>query len=299
MEDNESREPTREEIVEKWRSRQRQDSKEETSTTGEIQPKTLGTIVSETFQVYGRGFLKLIVIVAIVEAIVYAVGWLWAMSIIMPTGSASPAALIAGAVVVLILSGVTYLWMQGALIHIISALNLQVKSSLSSAMLTAWRSLARMVGAALVIFLIVALAFLAIFFIGMIPILGFILVLIIFPVGIYFAVRWAFVLQAVLIEGTGPMQALSRSSELVKGEWWRTFGILFVIGVISGVIGYALSSALLFVPIAGPIIATIISTPIAIIGYTLLYYDLRARYEHVSIERASTELGVIVNRQPD
>ena len=276
-----------------------QQPEEKTGTTVEIQPKTLGIIIRETFEVYGRGFLKLIAIVAIVEAIAYTAGWLWAMSIIMPTGGMSSAALIVGAVVVVILSVIAYLWMQGALIHLISALNLQVDNSLVSAMRTAWQRLARMVGAALVIFLIVAAASLAVFLIGWIPFLGIILIIIIFPVGIYFAVRWAFILQAVLIEGASPTEALSRSSELVEGEWWRTFGILFVIGIISAGIGYALSFALIFAPVAGPIIAIIISTPIAIIGYTLLYYDLRARYARVSLDRAAAELGIVVNRQPE
>ena len=244
------------------------------TTTEVIQPKTLSAIISETFRVYGRGFLKFIAIVTIVEAILYVLGWLWAMEIIVPPSGVVPsAALIVGAVVVAVLSVIVYLWMQGALIHLASALNLRVKSEISGAMRTALKRLAAMIGATLVLCLVVVGVSLVVFFLLLIPFLGIIAAIVLVPVGMYFMVRWAFILQAVLVEGSGPVLALSRSSDLVKDNWWRTFGILFVIGVIAGVISFVLTLVLFFVPVVGPIIAAIISTPIAVIGYTLLYYD--------------------------
>lgn len=261
-----------------------------------LQSKGLGAIISQTFGVYGRGFLKLIAIVAIVEAILYVAGWLWGVSILTTGGS--PVFAIIGALIVLVLSVIAYLWMQGALIHIISGLNLRLESGIGHAMRTAWRRLARMIGAVLLLFLIGAAFYAVSFLFMMIPFLGIIAAIILVPIGVYLAVRWAFVLQAVVIEGTGPGRALSRSSELVQDNWWRVFGILLVLGIIAGVIGLALSWALAFVPYAGPIIASIISTPIAIIGYTLLYYDLRAREAQCSIDNAAAELGIYVSDTP-
>jgi len=261
-----------------------------------LQSKGLGAIISQTFGVYGRGFLKLIAIVAIVEAILYVAGWLWGVSIL--TSGASAAATIVGALIVLILLVIAYLWMQGALIHLISGLNLGLKSGIGHAMHTAWRRLARMIGAVLLLLLIGAAFYAVSFLFMMIPILGIVAAIILTPVGIYFAVRWAFVLQAVVIEDTGPRQALSRSSELVENNWWRVFGILLVLGIIAGVIGLALTWVLTFVPYVGPIIAGRISTPIAIIGYTLLYYDLRAREARCSIGDAAAELGIHVSDAP-
>ena len=49
------------------------------------------------------------------------------------------------------------------------------------------------------------------------------------PFAIYFVTRWGFYAQAVLIEGTSATNALKRSRELVRGTWWRVFGIMLAI----------------------------------------------------------------------
>ena len=51
------------------------------------------------------------------------------------------------------------------------------------------------------------------------------LVLLVVP-GVYLAVRWYLVPQAVVIDGARGLRALRRSGELVQGFWWRTFGLL-------------------------------------------------------------------------
>jgi hypothetical protein len=53
------------------------------------------------------------------------------------------------------------------------------------------------------------------------------LLLLVLP-GIYVAVRWYFVPQAVVIDGAHGAAALTRSSQLVQGTWWRTFGLIVV-----------------------------------------------------------------------
>ena len=47
--------------------------------------------------------------------------------------------------------------------------------------------------------------------------------------GIYLFVRWFFVPQAVVIENARGWQALVRSSGVVQGFWWRTFGLVILI----------------------------------------------------------------------
>ena len=42
---------------------------------------------------------------------------------------------------------------------------------------------------------------------------------------IYVGVRWVFCSLAALLEGKSAIQALKRSGELVKGGWWRVFGM--------------------------------------------------------------------------
>ena len=115
-----------------------------------------------------------------------------------------------------------------------------------------------------------------------------------------------------------------RSSELVKGTWWRVFGITLAILLLALVIQTILQFSLLFVfgvtqAIGGQgdllemlqrmivpelttwdglatyvihqfinIVVTSLTLPIAIIGFTLLYFDLRIRKEGFDIEMRVT-----------
>ena len=49
-------------------------------------------------------------------------------------------------------------------------------------------------------------------------------VLLVIP-GIYLAVRLFFVPQTVVIERARGLDALRASSDIVRGFWWRTFGL--------------------------------------------------------------------------
>ena len=148
------------------------------------------------------------------------------------------------------------------------------------------------------------------------------------PFAIYFAVRWGFYAQAVLIEETSATNALRRSSELVKGTWWRVFGILFAIFLLAFMIqtilqfsllfGFGLTQAIsgeggvlkmlerLFIPelttwdgLVNYIIQSFINSvvtslmlPVGIIGSTLLYFDQRIRKEGFDIEMRVTDTTV-------
>ncbi len=47
--------------------------------------------------------------------------------------------------------------------------------------------------------------------------------------GLFFMVRWALVAPAVVIEHQGPLKCLGRSDELVKGNSWPVFFVIFAI----------------------------------------------------------------------
>ncbi len=117
--------------------------------------------------------------------------------------------------------------------------------------------------------------------------LGMVITIIGIPFAIYFGIRWIFIWQAVMVEGVGARDALSRSSEAVKGDWWRVLGIAIVVGIIVWVIGFVVG----LIPTVGSTIGVILSTPIGIIGATLLYYDLRVRKQGYSLETLATELN--------
>jgi hypothetical protein len=106
--------------------------------------------------------------------------------------------------------------------------------------------------------------------------------------GIYLAIRWYFVPQAVVIEGARGAGALTRSAQIVQGHWWRTFGLVLLANIAIVIPGLIL--VLPFAAIAestdravwqlvGSTIATSITTPFVALFSTLLYYDLRARVE--------------------
>ena len=106
------------------------------------------------------------------------------------------------------------------------------------------------------------------------------LVLIPFALVIYLAVRWGFFNQTVNIQGATRWSALDASARLVRDNWWRVLGIMLVVTLIQlGPVLIASSSAaappLVEATVTG--LATALVLPFAIIGQTLLYYDLNAR----------------------
>ncbi len=69
---------------------------------------------------------------------------------------------------------------------------------------------------------------------------GFGLVLCVLP-GVFVAVAFWLYLAAIFFDEKGGVDALSRSYELVKGNWWVTFGLALVIGIIGAIIGLVLN----------------------------------------------------------
>ena len=104
--------------------------------------------------------------------------------------------------------------------------------------------------------------------------------------GVYLAVRWFFVPQTVVIDAARGPDALTRSSEVVRGFWWRTFGLVVLINLAVAIPAFVLSAP--FTAIAtstdeavwaliGSIVAESVTAPFAALFSTLLYYDLKAR----------------------
>lgn len=139
------------------------------------------------------------------------------------------------------------------------------------------------------------------------------------PFSIYFAVRWGFVFEVLLLEKTNVRNSFKRSSELVRGTWWRVFGMFVLILLLSVAILYifeiSLGSIFILAKAAGgtdfkeliqwsvmeedlgssnlifyaimtctDLILKTLIFPIWVIGITLLYFDLRIRKEGFDIE---------------
>ena len=111
------------------------------------------------------------------------------------------------------------------------------------------------------------------------------------PWAIQRAVRWLFVEQAIIIDGSTASESLSRSADAVLGRWWRTLGVGLVIAIIvtvpASIIAGAFSLAPVFV--AGTVNSAVnaLVLPFAITCMTLLYMDLQVRKE--SDERTASD----------
>ncbi len=149
---------------------------------------------------------------------------------------------------------------------------------------------------------LVALMFLAwfiAFFIGLLLIVVWIGVLVL---GVWLGVRWSLAVAAMMAEDIGPIRGLGRSWRLVGGMWWRSFGILLVIGILQTIITYAfyafvllLSAAistgnlqLAVISVATTLLGALIN-PILPIGITLLYFDLRVRKEGLDLDQLAQQ----------
>ncbi|MFF3890146.1 hypothetical protein [Streptomyces sp. NPDC001914] len=63
--------------------------------------------------------------------------------------------------------------------------------------------------------------------------LALLLLLIAAPLTLWLLVRFSFAPAAAVLEGASPVTALRRSARLVRGAWWRTFGITLLAALIT------------------------------------------------------------------
>jgi hypothetical protein len=128
---------------------------------------------------------------------------------------------------------------------------------------------------------------------------------------IFLGVKWSVTFAAIVSERAGPFSAIGRSWELTRGHWWRTFGTLLVVGLISLVLYVAVVAGL------GGAIATsdnmseftyaTLTTALTVILFailyplvasiiTVIYYDLRVRNEGFDLQLLAEGVGADVSR---
>lgn len=130
---------------------------------------------------------------------------------------------------------------------------------------------------------------------GLLVVIGFLLVV---P-GIYLMVALAFCFYPVVLENKGSLESLAESRVLVRGSWWRTAGILTVIGIILLcaylIIGFIASLFFFASPgqslggsagpfvlfldnVIGPIVNAVFA-PLSYAMFMVVYFDLKLRRE--------------------
>jgi hypothetical protein len=112
--------------------------------------------------------------------------------------------------------------------------------------------------------------------------------------GIYIGVRLCVSIEALVVEGRRGTQAMGRSWELVGGHWWHAFGTLLVawlvIGVVNSLITLPFGEASWLVQGLVAALATVVTLPYGVLVGVLLYLDLRARKEALTLERLRADL---------
>jgi hypothetical protein len=102
--------------------------------------------------------------------------------------------------------------------------------------------------------------------------------------GVFVAVSWYFVAQAVVVDGARGFAALARSGELVRGNWWRALatGLVFniavaipstVVNIVFELAGRAANAEA--VVVLGDIVYQAFALPFVAVGATLFYLQLR------------------------
>ena len=125
---------------------------------------------------------------------------------------------------------------------------------------------------------------------------------------VYAYTAFALAPPAIVLERQGVVAALRRSRALVKGAWWRTFGILLLVNIIAGVLANILSIPFqlvaygvawvtghgldiyalepLLVTAVGSVVASAVTWPFTAVATALLYVDRRMRREALDLELA-------------
>ncbi|WP_318207160.1 oxidoreductase [Streptomyces sp. SJL17-1] len=76
------------------------------------------------------------------------------------------------------------------------------------------------------------------------PLTLFLMALATLPFALWIWVKFSLAPAAAVMEGQGPVASMRRSSQLVRGDWWRVFGCLLAAAVMASVVGMVIQQLL-------------------------------------------------------
>jgi hypothetical protein len=255
-----------------------------------LRPLEIGDILDETFRIYRRHFwlfAGISVILAIPSAALTAfVYGLLANFLQLANTNQTPDA--TGLVTALLVYVVGYLFLLLLAPFTYGTVIYAVCESALGHPVTIWGALGGVVRRYFAILGYVAL-------IALMWVVGFCL----FPLVIWVQVGWSVVLPVMFIERAGLGGAMSRSWHLVQGRWWRTFLILFLVGLLYTVVQVSLAGFLglanglltivvsqyiaLAIGQGASILVSSLAIPVLQIAIVLVYFDLRVRKEALDL----------------
>jgi hypothetical protein len=270
-----------------------------------LRPRRVGEILDAAIKIYlanARTLMGLAAAVVIPVQVVIAIVYLSTFSAgsdvpggsfaisLHPQPAQDPAARAGASVVVSLLSLVVAAFVTAASVKAVSDAYLGHPPAIGTSLRYALRRLLAVLGCELLRVLGLIVAFVAL----IVP-------------GVWLYGRWSVALPALLVERTGPVSALRRSSRLVKGRWWPSAGVLIVSSVMAAIVGGALSALLIglaslpsqpslglavLVTTLSGVVTGVITQPFTATVTTILYYDLRVRREAYDLQVLADQLGL-------
>lgn len=116
-------------------------------------------------------------------------------------------------------------------------------------------------------------------------VVGFILIVV--P-GLILITIWSVAAPVVVLERPGVFAALGRSSELVRGNGWQVFGVIFVlfflILIVSSAVELAADSAGTAAGLVARVVIGVLTGPLSALAQAVLYFDLRGAHSSSTME---------------
>ncbi len=260
---------------------------------GHLRPLGLGEILDRAFALYRGHFVTLFTTAGLgILPMMLFMGIVFPLGGVTENDPAAAAAMGGGMLLVfpVIVAATVAMW--GALTHQLSRAYLGGEISVGDGYRVGFRRFFPLLGAGILAMMAVMVG----------------LVLCIVP-GVLAMIALFAIVPAVVLEGRGPVEALSRSHQLSRGAWGTIFLTFLVILLIAyapamavgmvGMIGMlAAGAAESEAAMAGAMVGyqvlnlfvSALTTPFLVAGIVLLYYDRRVRSEALDLELAADAL---------
>lgn len=271
--------------------------------TSTLLPRNLGTLLNETFSIFGKHLWSFIGLVAITQVPLSLLS-MFLLQLFDGGGNGSLVSLAAVFVLGVLGNMLTY----AAAVYAVSQQYLTRGIMIRTCYYRAWWKIISlvMIAAALSATMLAVVA---------LPLLtdgnwSLLFAAVLVVPALALTIYWSMAVQAVIIEGHRAIGALKRSLDLVRGSWWRIFGITIVLSLVA--LGLAILVRLPFElaiaasgtvegsllnniwVVLSDIIIRIAVLPVLFIAGTLLYYDVRVRNEKYDFATLSNELDMVL-----
>ncbi len=236
---------------------------------------TTGNVIAGSFALYRRFFVRFLTLALIVFL---PTSFVSALATVANSDAARALWLVAG----IVISVIGFFWLQGALVLAIDDVrDGRADMTIGQTFERTRERLPYLVATSLLVGLTIGGAALVLVLLARAVGVTWIGAVAAFVLGVFLATRWAVSTAVVMLERRGPLQALERSWELVRGNGVRVFWIVIVAGILAGV-GAAVINAVLGAVLSGFLqvwlttaFANTLTAPFVALAWTLMYFHLR------------------------